>query len=123
MATYDANAEDLSPAQLLLRKLRCHASAKRWAAVEVLLLEYETSLASPVPRGQSAEPTPAEIGLCLRTVNLLEAAGVMTVAQLANLKESQLLRIPGIGPGAAGEVFAALRRYREADGYLDTIHS
>lgn len=52
----------------------------------------------------------AELGLSLRTENLLEQHGIETVEQLLAKKPYQLTALPGFGEKALAEVYDALGR-------------
>jgi len=64
----------------------------------------------PASMVERAEMHLAEIGLCDRTLNALEEAGLHLVGELLACKPQQVLALPRCGPGVLEEIYAALAR-------------
>jgi DNA-directed RNA polymerase alpha subunit len=65
-------------------------------------------LTLPATMTERVEMHLAEIGLCDRTLNTLEEAGLHLVGELLNCRPEQLLAIPKCGPATLDEVYHAL---------------
>ena len=71
----------------------------------------------PIPHWARAEKADdrlglslAEIGLIVRTVNILEDEGIFTVEDLLTSTREELLKIPNLGEKTLGTIYEALEK-------------
>ena len=57
------------------------------------------------------ELSPAEIGLTVRTTNILEEDGIFTVRELLSRTQAELFALANFGERTLEEVYAALERF------------
>jgi DNA-directed RNA polymerase alpha subunit len=79
------------------------------AAAQAAIVRYAAECQSRSPRGQALLGMPlAETSLCIRTVNMLDGAGISTVGELLDQPKLRLLSIANCGQRTLEEIYSML---------------